>query len=81
MGQDGLVTAERNNVNKKLVNIILTDKGREVLKQAMPIARKVVNQVMSSIAEGDAVLLEKSLGVLRRNAHYGLDELADRLQP
>jgi len=81
MSRDGLVTAERNNANKKLVDIVLTDKGREVLNRAMPVARKVVNQVMSSIAAGDAVLLEKSLGVLMRNARYGLEELADHPQP
>lgn len=81
MRRDGLVITERNNANKRFVNIVLTDKGREVHNRAMLVARKVVNQVMSSIIEGDAVLLEKSLGVLRRNARYGLEELANRPQP
>ena len=47
----------------------------------MLVASKVVNQVMSSVAEGDAVLLEKSLGVLKRNARYGLEELTNRVKP
>lgn len=33
--------------------------------QAMPVAREIVDQVMSSISEDDALLLEKSLMVLR----------------
>ncbi len=65
MRRDGLVTAERNSSNKRLVNITLTDKGREVLMQAMPVAREIVNNVMSSITERDAALLEKRLRVLR----------------
>ncbi len=78
MRQDGLVTAERNSSNKRFVNITLTDKGREVLRQAMPVAREVVNQVMVSIAERDAILLEKLLRVLRENARDGLEDITNR---
>jgi DNA-binding MarR family transcriptional regulator len=68
MRQDELVSTERNSSNKRFVNIILTDKGREVLIQAMPVAKEIVSQVMSSITKGDAALLEKLLRVLRQNA-------------
>ena len=81
MRQDGLVTAERNNRDRRLVNVALTDKGRESLSRAMPVAREVVNQAMSSIAEGDAAQLEKALRVLRQNAHDGLEHAANRPQP
>jgi len=81
MSQDGLVVTERNSSNKRLVNIILTDKGKKVLTQAMPVARDVVNQVMFSITEGDAAQLEKPLRVLRQNAHYGLERFAKPSQP
>jgi len=73
MKREGLVTAERNNRDKRFVNITLTDKGREVLGQAMPVAREIVNQVMSSTTEGDAILLEKLLRVLRQNAQDRLE--------
>ncbi len=76
MKRDGLVRVERNIKDKRFVSVSLTAKGRKVLKQAMPVAREIVNQVMSSISEGDAVLLEKSLRVLRQNAHDGLEHLA-----
>ena len=81
MRRDGLVTAERNSSDKRLVNVTLTDKGREVLSQAMPVAKEVVSQVMSSISEGDTVPLEKVLRILRKNAHDGLEHVAKRSQP
>ncbi len=79
--RDGLVTVERNNRDKRFLSVSLTAKGQKVLKQAMPVARDIVNRVMLSISEGDAVPLEKSLRVLRQNAHDGLVHLAERAQP
>ncbi|MBA7501370.1 hypothetical protein ES704_04133 [subsurface metagenome] len=79
--RDGLVSVERNNRDKRSVNVSLTAKGRKVLKQAMPVAREIVNRVMLSISEGDAIPLEKSLRVLRQNAHDGLEHLAKCAQP
>ena len=78
--KDGLVTAERDNRDKRFVNVTLTDKGGEVVSQSTPVAKDIVNQVMLSIGDGDAVLLEKRLTVLRRNAHYGLEQLTKSSQ-
>lgn len=81
MKRDGLIRTERNPKDRRFVNVSLTDKGREVLMQAMPVAREIVDQVMSSVDEDDALLLEKSLRVLRQNAHRGLEYVAKRSQP
>ncbi len=81
MKRDGLVRVDRNNRDKRFVSVMLTAKGRKVLKQAMPVAREIVNRVMLSISEGDAIPLEKSLRVLRQNAHDGLEHLAKCVQP
>jgi DNA-binding MarR family transcriptional regulator len=78
MKKEGLVSTERNTSNKRFVNITLTNKGREVLSQAMPIAEQVVSQVMSSVTEDDSTVLEKSLRTLRDNAQSGLEALAER---
>ena len=67
-----LVRTERSNLNKKIVNVILTDKGREALAEIMPVAHKIVDQVMLSMTEDDATLLEKQLRLIRENAHSGL---------
>ena len=79
--RDGLVRVERNSSDKRSVNVSLTAKGRKVLKQAMPVAGEIVNRVMLSISEDDAIPLEKSLRVLRQNAHDGLEHLAKSAQP
>jgi DNA-binding MarR family transcriptional regulator len=75
MKREGLVTTEHNSKDKRFVNIKLTDKGQEVLKQAIPVAQEVVNQVMLSITKDDAVLLKEKLTTLRQNAHRGLEIL------
>jgi len=82
MKRDGLITAERNINNKKYLNVMLTDKGREVLKQAIPVAKEAVDHVMSSITEDNAALLEKQLRVLRQNTYEalrGITFLANRI--
>ena len=81
MKRDGLIRTERNPRDKRFVNVSLTDKRREVFMKAMPVAREIVDQVMSSISEDDALLLEKSLRALRQNAHHGLEYVAKRSQP
>lgn len=80
MKQDGLVKTGRNHRDRRFVDVTLTNKGREALSQAMPVAREIVSQVMSSITEDDAALLEKWLGALRQNAHHGLEYVAKRSQ-
>ncbi len=81
MKRDGLIKTERNSRDRRFVNVSLTDKGREVLMQAMPVAREIVDQVMSSISEDDALLFEKLLRALRQNAHHGLKYVTKPSQP
>jgi DNA-binding MarR family transcriptional regulator len=81
MRQEGLVAAERDSSNKRYVNITLTGKGREALSLVMPAAREVVDQVMWSISEGDALQLEKLMKVLRQNAHGGFEHVAKQASP
>ena len=75
MKQGGLVTAEPNISNRRIMNVTLTNKGQEVLDRAIPVAKEIVSQVMLSITEGDAIPLEKLLRVLRQNAQSGLEYL------
>jgi len=72
MKKEGLVVAKHSRKDRRSVNITLTDKGREVLMQAMPVAREVVDQVMSPITDYDTLLLEKLLRGLRQNTYNNL---------
>ena len=71
--RDGLVTTKRESKDKRFVHVRLTDKGREVLNRTIPVAREVVNNVMSSVSEDDAARLEEQLKVLKENAFRGLE--------
>lgn len=68
MKRDGLITAERSNIDKRTVNIYLTDKGRQVLEQTIPVAREIKDLMMSSTTEEEAIQMAERLKVLRKNA-------------
>jgi DNA-binding MarR family transcriptional regulator len=73
MSREGLVKTERNPSDRRLVNVTITDKGREVLTRATPVVRAIIAQVMASISEDDASALEKPLKILRQNVHQELN--------
>ena len=75
MSRDGLLTFERSTKDKRVVNVAITDKGREALAQAMPVAGEFIDKVMSSITESDATVMDKQLRVLRGNAFDTLRRL------
>jgi DNA-binding MarR family transcriptional regulator len=79
--RDGLVTAERNDKDRRFVNVTLTSKGGKVLAQSTPVAKEIVNQVMLSITENEVASLAKPLKVLRQNAHSQLEHIAGHSQP
>jgi MarR family 2-MHQ and catechol resistance regulon transcriptional repressor len=81
MKRDGLVRTERDRKDKRTVNVTITAKGQEVITQAMPVAREIVNKVMSSIGESDAVQLEKLLRVLIQNAQKSIEQFAKYPRP
>ena len=73
--RDGLVGTRRQTRDRRSVSVILTDKGREVLEQATPAAREIVERVMSSMSDDEAVQFGKSLSFLRQNARDTLEQL------
>ena len=60
----------------RIVNVFITDKGRIVLKEAVPVARKFIDHIMSSVTENNASNLTQTLEVLRDNAYDGLESIA-----
>lgn len=63
----GLVTAERDSGDRRHLNIIITNKGRELYNKTYPVAMETVKQAMSTITEEDAANLEKLLGIIEQN--------------
>ena len=81
MVDDGLVKTNCDSKDRRVITVTLTDKGQQVLSEATPVSWEIVKEVMRSISEDDAVLLEKQLRVLRQNAHNALRDIARRSQP
>jgi len=73
--KEDLVFTQRSDIDKRNVNVFLTDKGRMVLNQVTPVARELIDQIMSSITETDALKLTQTLEVLRDNAYGGLESI------
>jgi len=79
--RDGLVATKRSDRDKRLVNVALTDRGRGMMPQLMAVVKEIADQVMSSMTEADAVMLENLTGVLGQNADDGLQCVSSFYQP
>jgi len=75
MKKDGLVRIERDETNRRNVNVYITDKGRVVLDQAIPVAQEVIDQVMLSMTDNDASQLQQLVKLMRNNAWDGLNKI------
>jgi DNA-binding MarR family transcriptional regulator len=67
MKKEQLVTTERNEKDKRIIDIKITDKGRGLYEQASPTARNIMNTLMDGVGENDARELEKLCNVIKTN--------------
>jgi DNA-binding MarR family transcriptional regulator len=74
--KDELVYTQRNEMDRRKVDIFITDKGRAMMEQSLPVAHELINRIMTSVNKEDAVKLNQILNVLGQNANAGLDEIA-----
>jgi len=77
MKEDGFLSADRDERDRRFVRITITDKGKEFVCRNMPVAQEIVNQVMSSIDQDEALQLEKLLKVIRQNSYNGFERLSE----
>lgn len=75
MSKEGLVRTERDPSDKRLVNVIMTEKGQKIFNDARPVVRQAVRRMIRMMSEDNAYLMERPLRILRQNAHDGLNEL------
>lgn len=78
--RDKLVITKRDTDDKRVINIVMTDKGQKLLNETLPLARDVADRVMSSINEDNAIELGKLISVLRQNARNNLAQLSKEKQ-
>ena len=75
MKKEGMVRIERDKKDRRNVNVIITDKGRLVLTNAIPIAQEAINQVMSSISNSDISPVQRVFTLMRKNVYDGISKI------
>jgi DNA-binding MarR family transcriptional regulator len=73
--KEDLVLTKPSDKDRRSTEVILTDKGQEKLKEVMPVANELIDQIMSSFTEADAEKFSQMLELLRGNAYDGLDSI------
>ena len=70
--KDGLVKTRRNRRDRRVVNVKLTEKGKQVLDVGIPIARQIANQVIAGTEKSELATFIEALSVVKKNAYDGL---------
>ncbi len=72
--RDGLVTTQRSKVDKRVINVELTEKGAELVQKAFPLARDIVRQIVPPVDSADTAAFMKQLELMYANASKALKE-------
>ncbi len=67
----GIVRRVRDVADRRQVQVELTDKGRQLSPQIMPVIAKVYTRFLAGFSAEEAVLLQSMLGRLLHNAEIG----------
>lgn len=75
MKKSGLVDTCRNSINKRHVDIVLTEKGKTLFERAKPVVDEIIQNLISGLTEDTAILARRPLRILRQNAIDGLSDV------
>ena len=67
MEKEHFVATRRSLRDRRSVEVILTERGRSAFDAAMPVARRIVQELMRGIAQQDALGLETHLKTIAAN--------------
>lgn len=59
--RDGLIERERNNEDRRIIYIRLTEKGHKLISDLMPIGTKFNDDLVAGIEEEELMIYEKVL--------------------
>ena len=74
--KNDLVNTKRSDIDKRVVNVFLTSKGRTMLDQAMPVAEEIIDHMMSPISISDTAKLTQILEIFRDNIYKTLESIS-----
>jgi DNA-binding MarR family transcriptional regulator len=67
MKAEGLVNTERDEKDRRLTQVRLTEKGRDIFVKANPVAYDLINEVMSGIGKRQVAQLCRILRIMKDN--------------
>lgn len=62
---DGLVERKSDSVDRRIVQAVITDKGRESLKERRSGLKKIVGENLAKLGDDDIEALHRAFGVIR----------------
>ena len=71
--RDGLITFGYSSIDRRQVDISITEKGQSALDEAIPLAMNIIDQLMNGTTVAN--ILETNLISIRDNAHQGMINL------
>lgn len=77
MSRDGLITTTRNKKDKRYIDVSITPEGKKILDKTTKKSAQLVEQVMHSVKESEAPVIEKWCRLLRDNSFKGYRDLAE----
>src|SRR5215212_3964459 len=72
MEREGLVTRKRNEQDRRKINVFLTQRGRDLAGDLVPLARHVVETAVEGLSRREVALLLALLGEMQRNIESAL---------
>jgi len=72
MERSGLVTRKRNEQDRRKINVYLTQRGRDLAGDLVPLARHVVETAVEGLSRREVALLLALLGEMQRNIESAL---------
>ncbi|MFC2045121.1 MarR family winged helix-turn-helix transcriptional regulator [Chloroflexota bacterium] len=70
--KDGLVKTRRNRRDRRVVNVKITDKGKNILTTGLTIARQIANQIIPAKDTNDSATFVEQLSIMKKNAYDGM---------
>ncbi len=67
MTKEKLVTSEWSTTDRRVNNVIITDKGRELYNKAEPLSIQMIKKLMQGLKEDDLKKFERLLEIPKRN--------------
>ena len=75
MKEDELVTTKWSQTDRRIHNVLITDKGRNLYKQIDPQVRKMIERLTEGMKEADVRESDRLLNIVKENLKTGYKEL------